>query len=482
MKRFSSLLVLTLLAINTFVPFGISLSSNFLPEIVKNTVSADTCTILSAEWSPAGEQSKSTFYRDGKTAANIVVGTKGCVDQPGITLTVFESDSCPQNCDDALIDSNLLRRQIKVPSDNFTIRIRLGEEECEAGLSGSIGYDCDLFFYIRQGDTTLYNSSGKTNGDIYYECDGLCFDNAELLKIYAQGSDSNPTTVDINTSAINEDVYTLLAPIGNINCVSDTGMDKDGNQNCIVGNGIGYYLNAIFLLAIGLCGALAVIMIIISGIQYMGDESVFGKTEAKSKIFAAILGLLIALGSYALLRTINPDLTGSDGVSISQVEAEIDDQPILSDENTVAPIGTNIAKCPEGVEPTQTATVKFITCKSISVKFKQMISDALAAGMKITGGGFRTRAEQVALYQKNCGGGTRKCNPPTAKPGSSMHESGLAFDLKCDGNLINFDGNQRKFPIVTSTKKCFDWLAANAYKYGLQNFKRENWHWSTNGH
>jgi len=103
--------------------------------------------------------------------------------------------------------------------------------------------------------------------------------------------------------------YDLLAPIG--------------EQTQIDTNNIGEYFNIMFKIAIALCAALAVIMIIIAGVQYMGDESVFGKTEAKSKIFSAIGGLFIALGAFALLNTIDPALTGKDGLTIDQVSAVI---------------------------------------------------------------------------------------------------------------------------------------------------------------
>lgn len=106
-----------------------------------------------------------------------------------------------------------------------------------------------------------------------------------------------------------KNTYNLLAPIGKLTTAPTN---------------IGDYFNTIFLIAIGLCGALAVIMIVIGGIQYMGDESIFGKTKGKEQITSAILGLLIALGAYALLNTINPDLLGKGGVHIKQVSAEID--------------------------------------------------------------------------------------------------------------------------------------------------------------
>ncbi len=89
------------------------------------------------------------------------------------------------------------------------------------------------------------------------------------------------------------DKYRLLAPFA--------GFTEAPEQ-------VGDYLNKIFILAIGLCVALAVLMMIIAGVQYMGEESIFGKVNAKGQIKNALLGLLIALSAYALLNTIDPRL------------------------------------------------------------------------------------------------------------------------------------------------------------------------------
>ncbi|MBK5215233.1 MAG: hypothetical protein JJE53_00265 [Candidatus Pacebacteria bacterium] len=115
-----------------------------------------------------------------------------------------------------------------------------------------------------------------------------------------------PQTEDTSSDS---KVYTLLAPIGEFKTAPED---------------IGSYFNTIFNIALGLCAVLAVIMIVIGGVQYMGDESIFGKTEAKDRITKAIFGLLIALGSYALLNTINPDLLGGRGVTIKAVSVVID--------------------------------------------------------------------------------------------------------------------------------------------------------------
>jgi len=73
--------------------------------------------------------------------------------------------------------------------------------------------------------------------------------------------------------------------------------------------GLYTYLKAVFLTGIGLAGVLAVLMIVIGGIQYIGSGmSPSGKEDAKDRITSAILGLLLALGAYLILNTINPNL------------------------------------------------------------------------------------------------------------------------------------------------------------------------------
>lgn len=116
----------------------------------------------------------------------------------------------------------------------------------------------------------------------------------------------------------NKSIYKLLVPLPGLTCMDNTGTDK----SCI-GNNIMGYLNIIFKFAIGLCAALAVIMLIIYGVIYMGDESIFAKTESKKKMLGAIAGLIIALGSWIILNTINPDLTGKNGFNVAQVSIDV---------------------------------------------------------------------------------------------------------------------------------------------------------------
>ncbi len=72
-------------------------------------------------------------------------------------------------------------------------------------------------------------------------------------------------------------------------------------------NNLPRYLEAMFKLAIGLSALFAVVIIVLGGIQYMTSETLGGKSEGKDRIKQALSGLLLAIASYLILYTINPD-------------------------------------------------------------------------------------------------------------------------------------------------------------------------------
>jgi peptidoglycan hydrolase CwlO-like protein len=115
---------------------------------------------------------------------------------------------------------------------------------------------------------------------------------------------------------------------------------------------------------------------------------------------------------------------------------------------------------------------------SIAGQLGSMLAAADAAGISLSGGGYRDPSGQIAVRRANCGPTNydiyekpaSQCSPPTAKPGQSMHERGLAIDFTHNGGLIRSRDSQ-----------AFRWLAANASSYGFANLPSEPWHWSTNG-
>lgn len=115
---------------------------------------------------------------------------------------------------------------------------------------------------------------------------------------------------------------------------------------------------------------------------------------------------------------------------------------------------------------------------SIAANLRALIDDARADGIVLSGWGWRDSQSQIRLRRQHCGTSryaiydmpSSRCRPPTARPGRSQHERGLAIDFTYNGGSIS-----------TRRNPGFRWLSANAAEYGLKNLASEPWHWSTTG-
>jgi type IV secretory pathway VirB2 component (pilin) len=165
--------------------------------------------------------------------------------------------------------------------------------------SSDVGYgnekDCNIYRddYIKQLPANIPTSPTPkyTKSTL-----PVCYESTVADRVKNRPGEGDVIDPSANNNTSDKDVYTLLAPIGEDFKTFDTG------------NGIGNYISTILKLAIGIASVLAVVMIIIGGIEWMGTDSIFGKVESKKRITSAILGLLIAMGAWALLNTINPKL------------------------------------------------------------------------------------------------------------------------------------------------------------------------------
>lgn len=72
---------------------------------------------------------------------------------------------------------------------------------------------------------------------------------------------------------------------------------------------INSYINILYALSISIAALLAVIKIIVAGVKYMLSDVVTSKSEAKSDIQGALIGLLVVISAVLILNIINPQLT-----------------------------------------------------------------------------------------------------------------------------------------------------------------------------
>ncbi len=115
---------------------------------------------------------------------------------------------------------------------------------------------------------------------------------------------------------------------------------------------------------------------------------------------------------------------------------------------------------------------------AVSHRLESLLAAARADGIVLKGWGYRSHQRQIELRRAHCGTShedvwqkpSGRCSPPTAVPGRSMHELGLAVDFTWDGQGIT----SRRSP-------AYRWLASHAWLYGFANLPSEPWHWSLTG-
>ena len=110
---------------------------------------------------------------------------------------------------------------------------------------------------------------------------------------------------------------------------------------------------------------------------------------------------------------------------------------------------------------------------SIADDVAGLLDAAAEDGIELTGWGWRSHERQIELRIAHCADPfetpSNQCTPPTATPGHSRHEFGLAIDFHIDGRVITRDS------------EVFQWLSDNAADFGLFNLPSEAWHWSVDG-
>ncbi|MXW60430.1 MAG: hypothetical protein F4Z58_01285 [Acidimicrobiaceae bacterium] len=115
---------------------------------------------------------------------------------------------------------------------------------------------------------------------------------------------------------------------------------------------------------------------------------------------------------------------------------------------------------------------------AIEENVRGLLTELEADGFSVGGSGYRTNARQIELRKEHCGTSefaiyemsSSACSPPTARPGFSRHEFGLAIDFTYEGRLIR-----------SRDTAVYQAIARIAENYGLYNLPSEPWHWSDTG-
>lgn len=246
---------------------------------------------------------------------------------------------------------------------------------------------------------------------------------------------------------------------------------------------LGQYIGGVYAFLISIVGMFAATVIIFGGFQYVTSAGDKGKiASAKKRMTNAMIGLLIAFGSYAILYAINPSLTRFEGLQIIGVTPEFlppiepDEHPEVTEETAEF---VDEATPPEAPPPPAGGIYKFVSISRkkdaqctmshdmkvaehvkphVVAAAKQLYEDTktmYGGPYKFRGGGFREvgkrgdqGSSQVGKWEVNCGYAGKcgnVCNPfgsranweagKEPKPTYCAHTSGYAMDVYCESKI-----------------------------------------------
>ncbi|MCI5051435.1 MAG: D-alanyl-D-alanine carboxypeptidase family protein [Candidatus Pacebacteria bacterium] len=469
------------------------------------------------------------------------IKTEGKCESIPLKIQLWEQDSVGDNTIDIENSVNGDYLEIVPPTDeDLHIVYDANEDDCD-GDDDPGGWDCELYVEIFKDGSRIFSSEEFLNntgtqsfldninfkkGVIVSECEdnGDCRNSGNDWRLldsngfFENGNDpANVSTVtptfdttspcyqqNANNSGqpgYNRDCYELLAPIPGLQSTNN-----DGVSNIIVQEDgsiaiarlsefkLGDYINSLFQIALAILAVLSVVMIVVGGVQYMTTEAIFQKEAAKGYISKAVLGLILALGIFVILNTINPRLLNINfGEGVETVEIDTGDGGVEPTGGAEFGIVSN-NNCSEFVtinQPDAITITRFDVCKPIEQDIIDLLAAAKADGIILTAYGARSSTRQIELRQQNCGTSQydvyqkppSQCSPPTAIPGTSWHESGFALDFQCVLNgqegAVNVHAGNTNGTKKLWTQPCWNWLLENARDYNLQNIRSENWHWNS---
>ena len=307
-----------------------------------NDSGGTACSITSAQFDP-GQSPNDTFLNPLKPSdtttysyykafyattnrqtITITIATSGCSNVPIYVNLLGQHSLAFQDPVYALVSPLENKKFIVPPSNQLTISMRPGESKCLATLPTSSGPDCAYFLEagtspidssLKESNDPLneysasnlnksgYFSFNQIKGKLAYDQDSKFFlDSWSELSDNSLNPDNGVPLVPNGSAAINPNntIYSGLS-----DALSAIGV----KVNTITSAGdLGTFINAIIAFITAIMGVIAVIMIMYEGFVYMRSDNVDFKTRTRGNIVKVVLGFLLLLSTYVILKTINPDL------------------------------------------------------------------------------------------------------------------------------------------------------------------------------
>ncbi|MES2436440.1 MAG: pilin [Patescibacteria group bacterium] len=118
-------------------------------------------------------------------------------------------------------------------------------------------------------------------------------------------------------------VCALLFPIAHVFAAGEVGeayqflapLPTETGATLPAENGLSVYANSMYRILVSISGVIAVFMLVYGGILYMSSDAITGKREGKDIIKRTLWGLILVIGSWLIIYTLNPSSLNPDTVS-----------------------------------------------------------------------------------------------------------------------------------------------------------------------
>jgi hypothetical protein len=121
-------------------------------------------------------------------------------------------------------------------------------------------------------------------------------------------------------------IFLLLTPSiagAQVNFTPQVGIGEDfqaGVSKTVDENTVGTYIKAVYQYGIGVVGIVAAVVMMFGGVLWLTAGGDSGRvSEAKEWLKAALFGLILALLSYTILLTVNPDLINFRPITVTPI-------------------------------------------------------------------------------------------------------------------------------------------------------------------
>lgn len=195
----------------------------------------------------------------------------------------------------------------------------------------------------RAGDTTVcYDASTfpkvenqtacESRGDVVRFESKVCSSVLECR----QASPAEPSDVGLPLPAFVPKLPILSIPIPGFKGFSQIKVTQADKTRTLDIPFLAEYIQAIYNYVLGLVGLVATVMIVYGGVKWLTAAGDSGKiTAAKGVITNAVVGVVIALGSYLVLFTINPELVRLRSIKLEFIERELLEELLTTEAPTI---------------------------------------------------------------------------------------------------------------------------------------------------